>query len=128
MCIDDETAGLLEVCQALKLFDCADGDPRNFHTAEDGSAHRYVTLGFIGEDAASVLKALAVELRTVRASLPETPTPKLYIRTRPQLEKDFDSTRFKSRLRIAIPGVDWVEYRIKREGRPYPSALPVPYR
>jgi hypothetical protein len=107
------------------LFDCERGVPRSYHQLEDGTQLPYVTLGFIGQnhEADKLSRRLDEEFQRIRASLPESPKPKLIWRLRPSREFSTDG-RCSIRTRIAIPGVNWDQFTTKPEGLPYPSLNP----
>lgn len=106
---------------ADELFDCEMGVPRSYHPLEDGTQLYYVTLGFIGHNyqANQLIWRLDEEFQRIRASLPESPRPKLIWRLRPA--REFASHGLCSiRTRVAIPGVNWSQFTTKPEGLPYP--------
>lgn len=111
-----------QVSRALSAFDCRNGDAHAYHTDEKGLRSHYVVLGFLGEDAASVAEALAVELACVRATFPPAPMPLLYLRRNPEVTRCSDG-QWQSTIRIAVPGVDWSQFRTKRDGHPLPPAM-----
>lgn len=103
------------------LFACEHGVPRSYHQLEDGTKYPYVTLGFSGrnDESDKLIWRLDAEFQRIRASLPESPKPKLIWRLRPS--RKFSSRgRCHIRTRLAIPGVNWSQFTTKPEGLPYP--------